>query len=246
MGTALLASLLLAPYGNERCIFKDSQKELDTLIKYLKKLKAKDDYVRGFEDARQIMIDICLSVKKKLAVGNLYLNLLIERSKHMNEFKWTENITIIGDEFPCITLKNGIRVANFSSAHGYSFVTEEYLPSCTKEVADKYKMADKHLEKTCLSQNTGVAWQDMHLVYSITDEIKEALNDIATAENGFVDVILVPYPVIDTIKRENLGTASQNGGGVLLKQEAYDKIRTCKKVDPRDVRAGIFSDKFCR
>ena len=169
--------------------------------------------------------------------------------KYLRSASVGSNPVIINDEFPCITLDNGIRIVNFSSFHGYRFVTGEYLDACTKEVADKYKMHGDHLEEMCNSlHDIDINWLDMNIVYTITDDIKEALNGIAKAEDDAIDIILVPYIVVDTIKRdmdEALTNVGRSNAEVYLSRAAIARIRTCKKVDVRDISIGIYSDKFC-
>ena len=45
------------------------------------------------------------------------------------------------DQFPMITLNNGVTVCNFSSNHSYKFDTGETLPACLKVTADRHKLS---------------------------------------------------------------------------------------------------------
>jgi hypothetical protein len=148
---------------------------------------------------------------------------------------------ILLDEFPAITLDNNIRICNFSSFHSYTFDTGEVLPSCTKAVADKYKLKDthKHERNYALNGNSNkkVWWMDMSIKYQLTAEIRYSLALLHDINE--LDVVLVPFLLMDLLKSE---------GEYYMINSIHStppKIRTCKKVDPRDISQGIFSNKFC-
>lgn len=132
-------------------------------------------------------------------------------------------------DFPYLQLNNDLVILNFSSFHTYKFHTGEELKACTKDVADKYKLDSSHLE----SIKDG--WTDISIHYSITPVIFDALDKLHSDYrqcNRDLDIILVPFLLMDTLRWNS------NWGN-------WNKVRTCKKVDPRDMSQGIFSDKFC-
>ena len=135
------------------------------------------------------------------------------------------------NEFPIIKLYNGVNIMNFSSPHSYVFVTREVLPACSDEVAQKYKLDSDHT-----LHDRGV-YSDVLIKYNISDDMFNILVK-ATEYNG-VDIILVPYPVLDA-------------WSAMVRQDVYEaawcervllKIRTCK-LDDRVTKA-IMSDQFC-
>ena len=93
------------------------------------------------------------------------------------------------NEFPIIKLYNGLNVMNFSSPHSYVFVTREVLPACSDEVAQKYKLDSDHA-----LHDRGV-YSDVLIKYNINDDMFNILVK-ATEYNG-IDIILVPYPVLE-------------------------------------------------
>ena len=148
------------------------------------------------------------------------------------------------DEFPAITLDNNIRICNFSSFHSYTFDTGEVLPACTKAVADKYKLKDIHKNywnhtrrNGYVHSNCKISWMDVSIKYDLTAEIRHSLALLHDINE--LDIVLVPFLLMDLLKSE---------GEYYMVNSIHStppKIRTCKKVDPRDISQGIFSNKFC-
>jgi hypothetical protein len=124
------------------------------------------------------------------------------------------------DQAPVITLVNGIRIANFSSPHPFRFVTGEVLPACTGERANH--MALNPVEQEV--KNPG-GWADLSLRFELTPEVIAGLEQLEAAE---VDVVLIPFPVLEAIKR---------AGRELGKARV---IRTADRVTKE-----IYSDVFC-
>ena len=140
-------------------------------------------------------------------------------------------------EFPYVQLDNGLVVCNFSSFHTYQFNTGEILGACTKEVADMYKLTSKHsTRRRSRMGSLGLKyWTDVSIKYHTTNVIMDALNMLHSDHRGCdrdLDIILVPFLLMDILK----GATNWDN---------FSKLRTCKKVDPRDISQGIFSDKFC-
>ena len=142
------------------------------------------------------------------------------------------------NEFPFIKLNSGVTVMNFSSPHDYVFHTGEVLPACNHEIAQKYKLNSDHI-----LHDRGI-YSDVLIKYDISNDMYLALQG-ATIYND-IDIILVPYPVLDAWSlRIKLRTFSND-------MEQYDhdaaervllKIRTCK-LDDRVTKV-IRSDEFC-
>mgnify|MGYP003148775292 CR=1 FL=1 len=158
------------------------------------------------------------------------------------EFMTYPNHNILLGEFTQIVLDNGISVVNFSSAHPYKFETGEILPPCTLEVAHKYKMKNIEITQTTIKKNSNVdlQWTDVTMNYGMTKDILTALDELTKIET--VDIILVPFILVDTIK---VDMKRSDRTKYYFMEDMISKVRTCKKVDPRDIRQGIKSDMFC-
>ena len=137
-------------------------------------------------------------------------------------------------KYPCIKLNSGIKIANFSSPHRYKFHTGEELMACEDEVANDMKLNENHY----YYQQKG--WEDVEIRYMLSDKIYDDLLELSS-EDG-IDIILVPYPVMNCVKESALkvGGASTFDG----LQSILDKIRVCK-LDDRVTKV-IRSDKFCK
>ena len=137
-------------------------------------------------------------------------------------------------KYPCIKLNSGIKIANFSSPHRYKFHTGEELMACEDEVANDMKLNENHY----YYQQKG--WEDVEIRYELSDKIYDDLLELSS-EDG-IDIILVPYPVMNCVKESALkvGGASTFDG----LQSILDKIRVCK-LDDRVTKV-IRSDKFCK
>jgi len=137
------------------------------------------------------------------------------------------------NEFPIIKLFNGLNVMNFSSPHSYVFVTREVLPACSDEVAQRYKLDSDHT-----LHDRGV-YSDVLIKYSISNKMCDLL--VKAYEYNGVDIILVPYPVLDAWSAmiRNL----EHDDYLRYLEQVLLKIRTCK-LDDRVTKA-IRSDQFC-
>ena len=137
-------------------------------------------------------------------------------------------------KYPCIKLNSGIKIANFSSPHRYKFHTGEELMACEDEVANDMKLNENHY----YYQQKG--WEDVEIRYELSDKIYNDLLELSS-EDG-IDIILVPYPVMNCVKESALkvGGASTFDGI----QSILNKIRVCK-LDDRVTKV-IRSDKFCK
>jgi hypothetical protein len=125
------------------------------------------------------------------------------------------------DEATIITLKNGIRIANFSSPHPFRFVTGEVLPPCSDVRANGMALNPVETE----SANPG-GWKDVSLRFELTPQVTMGLDQLEANEE--MDVILVPFPVMEALKR---------AGRAVGKCRV---IRTANRVTKE-----IHSDVFC-
>lgn len=127
---------------------------------------------------------------------------------------------------PAITLKSGLRIANFSSSHPFQFTTGEVLPACDLEVS-----------KALTLESRDVPWEnprgftDIELRFKMTNAILGAVEDLAAQED--VDVILVPRPIADLL------SLSCNRYGAVM-----HKCRICCVADRDSPQKTIFGDKF--
>ena len=170
-------------------------------------------------------------------------------------------VDLLLSQFPVITLNSGVRICNFSSFHSYWLRTDEHdeigntLPACTKEVADNHKLVTEEVltprwSKFKVEQTTGADkpffemyeldrhdpdWLDVELSLSIDLYTMQDLHVLAKMED--LDIILVPYPIQSILnERWRIDTKSY---------VIWCKSRTCRKIDPRDISQGVYSNKFC-
>jgi len=188
-------------------------------------------------------------------------------------------MTVLNEKYPLIKLNSGITVVNFGSPHSYTFDTGEVLNACSDDVA-KTMMLDKNhsgianviIDTADSRLNVAVPkdqiehwqgyvlqnhpaydgckmWLDVFINYQISSDIEDNITRLA--EMDIVNIILVPYPVMNAweyetkIQRE---IVDQLGNDALVKftdvwQFALLKMRTCHLKDR--VTKIIYSDRFC-
>jgi len=188
-------------------------------------------------------------------------------------------MTVLNEKYPLIKLNSGITVVNFGSPHSYTFDTGEVLNACSDDVA-KTMMLDKnhsgianviidtadsrlnvpvpkdqieHWQGYVLQNHPAYdgckMWLDVFINYQISSDIEDDITRLA--EMDIVNIILVPYPVMNAweyetkIQRE---IVDQLGNDALVKftdvwQFALLKMRTCHLKDR--VTKIIYSDRFC-
>ena len=132
---------------------------------------------------------------------------------------------------PVVTLKNGLRVANFSSPHDFRFDDGTVLPACPPDtVAGGKLVANEQATETVVNN---VRIQDIKLDFEFTDSCRAMLALLAHRHD--VDIILVPLPVMQCAKRE--------GKPGVMDEVVMPKIRVVRVAD-RTTKV-IHSDKFC-
>lgn len=121
--------------------------------------------------------------------------------------------------YPVTTLSNGLRVANFSSAHEYHFVDGSVLPACSAERCTWLSMDPV---ETPIPNARG--WIDIDIFFSPSAQVLAQLQVLENDPN--VDVVLAPR-----IVREAFGKGS------------FSKLRTNRLADR--VKKLNHIDRFC-
>jgi hypothetical protein len=161
------------------------------------------------------------------------------------------NVDLLLDQFPMITLNSGVTICNFSSFHDYWLRTDEHdtkgetLPCCTKEVADRHKLiAEESLVsrwkefdtlRDDIDHDDSPDWMDVNLDLRIDLHTKKDLYVLAKMQK--LDIILVPYPIQAILNKK----WKKDTRSYII----WCKSRTCRKIDSRDNTQGIYSNKFC-
>ena len=187
--------------------------------------------------------------------------------------------TILGQRYPILTLKNGLTIVNYGSNHEYTFDTDEVLGKCSDEVCNDTKLDPHHsgiarviidnagsrlsvdisddkldnwneyvLEKYPEYKDCKM-WLDVFINYQISDHIMDDI--LMIAEMDIIDIILVPYPLMNAWSREcrmqkEIADKMDNNGVKEFSDNweyALLKMRTCKLEDR--VTKIIYSDRFC-
>ena len=188
--------------------------------------------------------------------------------------------TIIGGKFPIITLNNGLTVTNYGSNHEYTFDTDEVLGKCSDEVCRDTQLISAHNGMAqVMIDNAGTRytipisadkldywedeiyklhphpeyedrkmWLDVFINYQVSDRIQDDL--LMIAEMDIIDIILVPYPLMDawsyeTRIQKEIAKKMTNGVEQFYNnwEFALLKMRTCKIKDR--VTKVIHSSRFC-
>lgn len=126
------------------------------------------------------------------------------------------------NDAPVVQLSNGLRVANFSSPHPFTFVTGETLGPCAPERAKALMLEAVEVETPGIKP--GIV--DIALTFRLTPEVETALDALESDES--VDIIIVPLPVMTALKAvgRDLG-----------------KARCIRSADR--ITKAIYADKFC-
>ena len=168
-------------------------------------------------------------------------------------------VDLLLDQFPVITLNSGVTICNFSSFHDYWLRFDEHdpkgetLPGCTKVVADRHKLFtteslvprwkgfdtletdNSQLIQSYNLDEDNPDWVDVNLSLEIDLHTMKDLYVLAKMKD--LHIILVPYP-IQAILNDKWKDDNRS-------YTVWCKSRTCRKIDPRDITQGIYSNKFC-
>ena len=103
----------------------------------------------------------------------------------------------MGINFPVVTMTNGLRIGNFSSPHPFTFDDGTVLPACSAERANLSKLDTVEIEKVGPSGK----WTDIEISFKLNDGIRaEIAAAQKAAEEGLVDVVLIPFPVLQAMR----------------------------------------------
>jgi hypothetical protein len=123
---------------------------------------------------------------------------------------------------PVVTLSNGLRVANFSSPHAFTFVDGSVLPACSKERALRLMLDAHEHEEPGIKGTT-----DIVLEWAMSLAVKQEL--AALQARSDIDVIIVPLPVMTVMKDGKM------------------PIGKCRVIRVADrVSKAVHVDRFCR
>lgn len=127
---------------------------------------------------------------------------------------------------PTVTLSNGLRVANFSSPHAFSFVDGYTLEACESDRVKALSLEKEEQEWPFpgLSGVTAVTPR-FKLSHSVLAELRRLQDD----DN--VDVVIVPFPMLQALKDEGLLKWARKAATI--------------SVADRQTKA-IHIDRFCR
>ena len=136
---------------------------------------------------------------------------------------------------PVVTLQNGLRVANFSSPHPFTFDDGTVLPACPDSTVESGKLESVELEYK--QQRNSVDFTDINLSFKLSDSCQVMLDFLCRRED--VDIVLVPLPVLQCLQHLPIipGPQMEFIKRCLLK---------CRVVRMKDrIKKVIYSDKFC-
>lgn len=125
---------------------------------------------------------------------------------------------------PITNLLSGVRIANFSSPHPFTFDDGSYLEACSPERA-KALMLEAVEEQAPNPLGRGII--DIKLTFRMSAAVSFELGVLEA--HSEVDIVLVPLPVLQ---------AAQESGF------PFTKLRVCRVVDR--VTKTISSTRFCR
>lgn len=143
----------------------------------------------------------------------------------------------MNEDMPIVVLASGLRVANFSSPHHFTFVTGEVLAACSPERAKALMLESGEVE----TKRKG--WVDIALAFRMSESVLDALRAVQLLiELGAVDVLIVPLPVKRAMD-EWLAERARNDEALDILVEVQHHARTCRVADR--VTKTIYGDRFC-
>lgn len=138
----------------------------------------------------------------------------------MHFTQWFDEAGLSDLDAPVVVLKNGIRIANFSSPHQFIFDDGTVLPQCYPSRSNGLML--NSIEVATPNQS----WIDITLRFELSNAVSAAINELELRED--IDIILVPFPVLEALKAAG---------------QAIGKCRVCRVADR--VTKVLHSDKFC-
>lgn len=101
-------------------------------------------------------------------------------------------------EMEIVTLRNGLRISNFSSYHDFNFVDGCRLPGYPKEVRDKY-MCDL-VWSVRITERNKIQMHNTTLKVGMTDAVKKRINTFYELwRENHLDVVLIPSVMCDAM-----------------------------------------------
>jgi len=106
---------------------------------------------------------------------------------------------------PVTTLKNGLIVGNFSSPHEFNFDTGETLTACDPERSERLKV--DFIPNISIQNIRGIEIKNNSLSFGLSPELKREIgiileNNFMSGKNHNPDIILIPLPMIQAMKKE--------------------------------------------
>jgi hypothetical protein len=126
------------------------------------------------------------------------------------------------EKAPRTKLSNGLVVANMSSAHPFTFVDGAVIPACSPERCKSGELKPIEIESEGIKGTT-----DIKIAFKLTSGVTDMLDVLE--QDGEVDIVLVPFPVISALKAEG--------------NTDYSKVRSIRVADR--VSKEIHIDRFC-
>lgn len=99
------------------------------------------------------------------------------------------------EECPTCTLRNGLRVLNFSSAHQFKFADGTILEACSAERAKRLSM---DLTETEELSDCG-KFTKISMRFEMSAAVQREINSLRDAR---VDIVLCPLPVIELLRKQ--------------------------------------------
>lgn len=106
------------------------------------------------------------------------------------------NVLATIPDAPVITLTNGIRIANFSSYHPFTFTDGSVLPGCDPSRTRALMLESTEREYPDPILPFTSIRLEFHLSPAVADEF------LAMQNNPNIDIILVPLSVMEALKQD--------------------------------------------
>lgn len=103
------------------------------------------------------------------------------------------------------TLKNGLRVGNFSSPHDFKFDDGTILEAVSDTESQRLKVTfnETELNKSIVNGNTTLILKDIKLDFGLSDVVRDEMADwLIVQDRGDVDVVLIPLPMLTATESE--------------------------------------------
>ena len=137
-----------------------------------------------------------------------------------------------------VTLKNRLKVGNFSSPHLFKFDDESILPAVSDSEAQRLKI--EFIEDVVHSKRHDRTHEVVELRFELADEVEQEICEwVELHDEGKVDVVIIPLPMLTAMK----GIAKES----IYKWTRYGLINSpfrCIRIEDRTNKL-VSSSKFC-